>query len=310
MKKVIITASAHAILESSLLLAGYHVVNVPSITYHELLQIVGDADGLVVTTRLKIDKQMIDAAKQLHWIGRLGSGLELIDTDYATSKNISCISSPEGNRTAVGEHALGMLLTLFRNITKSSLEVREKQWLRNENRGIEITGKTVGIIGFGNTGGAFARVLSGFNCKVLAFDKYKLNIQSEYATQATLDDICKEADIISFHLPLTEETRYFADDAFFEALQKKPVIINTSRGGILSMNALLKALKNQSVSYAALDVLENENITALSQSEAATFNALANHPKVLLTPHIAGYTHESFFKMSKMLLLKLGIPAN
>jgi len=309
-KKVIITAKAHAILERSLTAAGYEVISAPTVNYDGLLQIVEDVCGLVVTTRLQIDKQMIDAAQNLQWIGRLGSGLELIDTAYAASKNINCISTPEGNRTAVGEHALGMLLNLYRRITKSYLEVKNKQWLRDENRGIEVTGKTIGIIGFGNTGGAFAKVLAGFDCNILAYDKYKRDIDNKHVATVSLETICKEADVISFHLPLTQETHHFADNAFFNALAKQPAIVNTSRGNVVDLSALLKALKYNEVSCAALDVLENEKITELTPIERAIFNDLANHPQVLLTPHIAGYTHESFLKMSEMLLLKLGIPTN
>lgn len=309
MKKVIITAKVHPVLPESLTDAGYDVCYEPNITYDELKVKIADAHGLVVTTKLKIDAAMLDAAPALKWIGRLGSGLELIDTVYAESKGIKCMSTPEGNCTAVGEHALGMLLAFQNKLVKAVNEVRNHIWLRDENRGMEITGKTIGIIGFGHTGNAFAKVLSGFDVRILAHDKYKSGFARDNIKEASLNQVCAEADVISLHLPLTSETKHYANDLFFSQLKNKPVLVNTSRGKIVDTKALITALGSGMISGAALDVLENEKIDQLDDKEKIMFNDLCRHENVLLTPHIAGYSHEAYYKMSKYLLDKLKIPA-
>ena len=305
---IIITAKAHPFLIETLQQKGYELLYAPNISYEELSEKITVATGIVVTTRINIDRAIIDKGKNLKWIGRLGSGMEQIDTGYATEKNILCVSSPEGNRNAVAEHALGMLLSLMNFINKSSREIKESKWLRDENRGVELSGKVVGIVGFGNTGSAFAKLLSSFDVTILAYDKYKSGFGNAIVKESDLKELCRDADVISFHLPLTPETNHFVNSELLNSLQQqKPYIVNTSRGGVIDTGALINALEKGLIAGAALDVLENEHLSTLSEKERSELNFLINRDDVLLTPHIAGYTNEAFIKMSKILLEKLGI---
>ncbi|MCF8331097.1 MAG: hypothetical protein K9H84_01455 [Bacteroidales bacterium] len=262
--------------------------------------------GIIVRSKIKIDKPILDSAENLKFIGRVGAGLENIDVRYAEKKGIQIFNSPEGNRDAVGEHTLGMLLSLMNNIRRADAEVRKGIWKREENRGTEIKGKTIGIIGYGNMGSAFAQRLQGFECNIIAYDKYKKEFGNDLVTEVDYETIYRETDILSLHVPLTDETSQLVDVEYINRFQKPIWLINTARGPVVNTAALLNALNTAKVKGAALDVLEFEKYSFENLDEIPeTFKLLTGHDRVILSPHIAGWTHESKYKLGKVLSDKI-----
>ena len=304
---VIITAPAHPYLTQRLQDKGFEVVLSETISYDELANNIATATGLVVSTRIKIDQPLLEKAVALKWIARLGSGMELIDTNYAASKNIVCVSSPEGNAGAVGEHAMALLLILMNKVTSSFAEVKNGLWIRDANRADALMGKTVGIIGLGHTGNAFASRLQSFGVQIMAHDKYKQETTLKNIEFVDLATLCANVDVVSLHLPLTPETHHYASTSFFVSLVKSPYFINTCRGKVADTAAIITALKNGQIKGAGLDVLENENLDTYSEVEKVQLEWLCKQSNVIITPHIAGYSHEAFYLMAKIVLDKLGI---
>jgi D-3-phosphoglycerate dehydrogenase len=307
---ILIVDKVHDILIEKLQEKSFHIDYKPDITEDEAKKIIHCYHGIIIRSKFILSKNFLEKASKLKFIGRVGAGLENIDVSFAREKGVTCLNSPEGNRNAVGEQALGMLLSLMNNLNKSDIEVRKGIWKREENRGNELKNQTVGIIGYGNTGSAFAEKLKGFNCNVIAYDKYKYNFSDDHQVkEVTLDQIYDEADILSIHLPFTDETHYMVDNSFISHFRKYFWLINTSRGQIINTNHLVKNIKNGKITGAALDVLELEksNFEELHETEQFPeyYQSLIQMNNVILTPHIAGWTHESNRKLSEVMANKI-----
>lgn len=309
MKKVIFLDTVHPILAERLAESGiYECVEAHEWTRQECEQKLGDAHGIVIRSRFTMDESLLKFAPNLEFIARSGAGMENIDEAYCAQRGITCYNAPEGNRNAVGEHALGMLLSLMNNIHTANRDVKNGIWEREGNRGVELDGKTVGIIGYGNNGKAFAQKLRGFDVTLLAYDKYKTGFGDEFVIEATLEALLRKSDVISFHIPQNEETIYFADQEFFDALGKPVYLLNLSRGKIVETKSLIQSITNGTVIAAGLDVNEFEkksfeNFFESEKNEALNF--LLQSDKILLTPHIGGWTNESYYKLSSVLADKI-----
>lgn len=305
---ILIVHTVHSIMQEILTIKGHKVDILLKLSREEILKVLPKYDGLVVRSALKIDKEVIDAGSRLKFIGRLGAGMENIDSDYATSKGIKLHNAPEGNRSAVGEHALGLLLSLYNNLNRADAEVRKGIWLREANRGEEIEGKTIGIIGYGNMGSAFAKKLQGFDANVIAYDKYKTNFGNELVKEVSLQTIFDTADIVSLHTPLQEDTLGMVDSDFLSSFAKQITLINTSRGAVVKTCDLVNALQNKQIKGACLDVLEFEGMSFEefdTKENNDVFNSLKQSQNVILSPHIAGWTHQSNKKMARILAEKI-----
>lgn len=309
---VIFIDSVHKILFDGLTQDGWQCDWKVDCSQTEIESIIHEYEGAVIRSKFTFSKALLNKASRLKFIARSGSGLENIDIAYAQQKGIEVINSPEGNKDAVGEHALGMLLTLFNKLNQGDAEIRNYLWQREANRGLEIKGKTVGIIGFGQMGSAFAQRLSGFDCNIIAHDKYKTSFGDSLVTEVDLKTLFNQADIVSLHLPLAEETHYYANSNFFTAFKKPFYLINTSRGNVVETKALVEAIKQKKVLGACLDVLEYESSSFQNELDANNqdLKFLLESNKTILSPHVAGWTVESFQKLSEVLLEKVRVSFN
>ncbi len=305
--KVLIADRTHEVLPQRLREAGIEVSVEPDHDYESLMQAAQGCEGLVVRSKVNIDSAFIDRVPSLRCIGRVGAGMETIDVNYAEAHGVRCLNSPEGNRDAVGEHAVGLLLALLNNIARADAEVRRGLWQREANRGYELGPLTVGIIGYGNMGQAFAKRLSGFGCRVIYYDKYLDNLEKLVDLErVSLETLQREADVVSFHVPLTEETHHYLDAAFIEAMAKPFYLLNTSRGAVVDTEALVAGLESGKVRGAALDVLEYENMQADGLGDVPEcVHYLQRSPRTVLTPHVAGWTVESKYKLAAVLADKM-----
>ena len=303
--KILIADSMHPSLFSMLEAEGWEYAYHPEYKREEIISALPEFEGLFIRSKTFVDQQVMVDAKNLRFIARAGAGLDLIDLEAAKQRGVEVFHAGEGNRDAVAEHMLGMLLGLLANIVKADKEVRKGIWDREGNRGVELMKKTVGLIGYGNNGGATAKRLSGFGCKVLAYDKYRDNYGDQYAEEASMERLMKEADIISLHVPLTDETKYLIDQEFIEKFSKPFYLMNLSRGKVADLTAVVEGLKSGKVIGACLDVLENEKLKTLTEDQKAIFDYLINSNRVVLTPHIGGWTHESYVRINEVLLRQI-----
>ena len=306
MSMVLITDYVHPKLITQLRIMGYEPIYERGYDPKEIGNIIPDLTGVIINSKIRMTADVISKAKQLRFIGRLGSGLEIIDLEAAAAANIKVINTPSGNCNAVGEHAVGMLLSLANNLIKAHSEVQQMIWKREENRGIEISGSKVGIIGFGHTGQAFARRLSGFNPIISYYDPYVTKIAEDVSHHNGVDmSTIFSSDIISFHVPLTSETKHMLNYNFIDNCKAQPIIINTSRGKVVDTQALIDGLESKKLSGACLDVFENEKPSSYSKEDISTYNRLFSFNNVVLSPHIAGWTHQSLEKIADVLITKI-----
>ena len=300
---ILIVDDIHPVFIEQAEALGYTCDYRPLIRANEAFEIIGDYAGLVIRSKFNVDRSVIDAGTNLRFVCRAGAGMDNIDEGYAAEKNITLINAPEGNMDAVGEHAVGLLLALMNNFRNADAEIRNGSWLREANRGYELKGKTVGIIGYGFMGRSFARKLSGFQVDVIAYDKYKTGFSDQYAREVSMEEIVKSSDVLSIHVPLTNETNGLVNDEYLFHFKKPIFFINTSRGKTAKVSAVLNAIKQGKILGAGLDVLEVEKFPTLADQQ--WYEELKQSGKVILTPHVAGWTFDSYRKISEVMAGKL-----
>lgn len=306
MPQVLITAKeVHDIIPDGLKKLGYEVSHVPEPSEVDLLEIIAEYEGIIITTYTKLNQKVLDQATNLKFIGRVGSGIENIDIKTAQDKGIEIMSSPEGNANAVGEHALGLLLNVMNKISQANQEVKKGIWQREENRGEELDGKTVGIIGLGHTGSAFVRKLKGFDVKVLAYDKFKTHYGTDWIQEVELNELLEKSDVISLHIPYLEENYHFINREKIAKMHRNPYLIHTCRGEVIDTIAVLDALKSNAIKGLGIDVYEDEPWTKGKNVSLETYQELFSLDQVIATPHIGGWTKESKIKLAQILMDKI-----
>ena len=300
--KILIADEMHPSLLPMLEADGWQYEYAPKMKREDILEAIPNYEGLIIRSKTKIDQDFLQHVDKLRFIGRAGAGLDLIDIPAVEELGVALFHAGEGNRDAVAEHVLGMLLSLFNNLNRADRQVRVKTWDREGNRGVELMGKTVGLIGYGNNGTATSKRFSGFSCDVLAYDKYKENYSTEFAKEADIATIQQEADIISLHVPLTDETHFLINDEFINKMAKPFYLVNASRGEVASITAIVNGLKSGKILGACLDVLENEKLGKLTAEQQDAFDYLVQSDNVIFSPHIGGWTHESYVRINEVLV--------
>lgn len=301
--KILIVDDLHQVFLDKLNEAGLFYTYQPDIDRKEALNIIEHYQVLVIRSKFKVDQEVLDHAKRLKYIARAGAGMDNIDEELALRQGICLLNAPEGNRDAVGEHLIGMLFSLMNNLLRADKQVRNREWLREANRGIELGGKTVALIGYGNNGSAMAKKLSGFDVKVVAYDKYKTGFSDAYVQEVSMEQIVKEADVLSLHIPLTRETRGLINKEYLFHFRKPIFFLNGARGEIVEIEAVLDAINSGKILGAGFDVLPIEKFPGLDST--TWFNKLIDNDRVILSPHVAGWTVESYFKIAAILADKL-----
>lgn len=300
---ILIVDDIHEILLQKFDRAGIAYSYQPEITREQAESQISKYDGLIIRSKFQVDKEFIDLNPNLKLIGRAGAGMDNIDEAYASSRGIHLIPANEGNRDAVGEHMIGMLLSLMNNLNRGDQQIRLGEWRREENRGHELKGKTIALIGYGHNGQAMAKKLSGFDVKVIAYDKYKTGFSDLYATEVSMEEVVRRADVLSFHIPLTRETKGMVDDEYLFHFRRPIFFLLGARGGIVQIPAVLKKLDEGKIIAAAFDVLPVEKFPALGEQN--WYEDLIKRDNVLLSPHVAGWTFESYYKLSEVLADKV-----
>ena len=306
-EKVLVADFVHEYLLQGIIELGWEYDYLPEIEQPEIEDTIGEYVGLVINSKSRANKRIFERGVQLKFVARLGSGMEIIDLVAAKEAGVFVVSAPEGNAQAVAEHALGMILSLFNRLKLSDERVKSFEWKREESRGIELSGKTVGIIGLGNNGSAFARLLSGFQSPIICYDKYKSNFEPEFSfvEKVELENIFEKAEVLSLHIPWNSETNYLVNREFISSMKKPFYLINTSRGGIVNTEALMEGLESGKILGACLDVFENEKPESYSEEEKILYKKLFDYKNIEVSPHVAGWSKESKKKIAKVLINKL-----
>lgn len=303
--KVLIIDEMHESIIPLLNEINLEVDYMPNIKRTEIISILKNYEGLIVRSKTPINADLLENAPKLKFVARAGAGVDNVEVEALEKKNIQLINAPEGNRDALAEHAMGMLLSLFNKINTADQEVRNGIWDREGNRGVELMGKTIGLLGYGNMGEAFAKRLSSFGCKILAYDAEKTEFSNEFVTEVSLEDIQAKAQILSLHIPMNIQNKGLIDYDFLTKFEQLDYIINTSRGEVLVLKDLLRLFKEGGIRGAALDVLENEKIKALENEELSVFQEITQLSQIVFTPHIAGWSFESYKKINEVLSQKI-----